>query len=212
MVATALTAAATIGGTLLANNQADKAARAQSQAADRAAEVQRQNFLDFVELNKPAIEAGNTSRNKLLDAIGLNGEEQQQIFFDNFKTDPGFQAGIDRGIGAIQGTAAARGNLNSGRTLKELSNFTTDSFLNNAFNKRLNRLSGLAGAGQQAINTQGQIGFNTASNVGNNLVRAGQAQAGGATNTGNLITGATNNLNTLIGDKSKSINTFFGVN
>jgi len=103
---------------------------------------------------------------------------------------------------ALERSAAARGNLLSGSTLKGVQRFGQDlasQEYQNAFNRyqiersaKLNPLQSLMGSGQSATNVMtsaaGQAGQNQASNIYN----AGQARASG-------YIGSANALNTALG-------------
>jgi hypothetical protein len=103
---------------------------------------------------------------------------------------------------ALERSAAARGNLLSGSTLKGVQRFGQDlasQEYQNAFNRfqversaRLNPLQSLMGSGQSATNVltgaAGQMGQNQASNIYN----AGAARASG-------YVGQANALNTALG-------------
>ena len=71
--AAAILGSAVIGGTI-ASRGASRAARAQTQAADQAAQVQRDIFERQTELHEPFRQAGITSQNELLRLLGLGGE------------------------------------------------------------------------------------------------------------------------------------------
>jgi hypothetical protein len=101
---------------------------------------------------------------------------------------------------ALERSAAARGNLLSGSTLKGVQRFGQDlasQEYQNAFNRfqteraaKLNPLQSLMGAGQSAANVMtgaaGQAGQNEASN----LYNAGQARASGYVGSANALSSA----------------------
>jgi hypothetical protein len=101
---------------------------------------------------------------------------------------------------ALERSAAARGNLLSGSTMKGIQRFGQDlasQEYQNAFNRfqversaRLNPLQSLMGSGQSAANVltgaAGQMGQNEASN----LYNAGQARASGYIGQANALSGA----------------------
>lgn len=115
------------------------------------------------------------------------------------QNDPGFKARLALGQQALERSAAARGGVLSGGTLKDLTQFAQDYASNEygnvygrAFNEyatrynqyqqsqadRFNRLASLAGVGQTTAGQLAQIGGNTATNVGNILMgSAGQIGA-----------------------------------
>jgi len=105
--------------------------------------------------------------------------QAQQDAFAAFRATPGYQFGLDEGKKAVEASAAARGGLNSGATLKALTKFGTNYADQQGFTPYANRLAALAGVGQTATNQVGQYGTNYANQTGNNLINAGNARAGG---------------------------------
>ena len=103
----------------------------------------------------------------------------------------------NEGFEQIQESAAAGGRLGAGGTLKDLTQFNTDltsTIIPQLQNQRFNQLFNTASLGANAAAGQGTAGLQTASNVGNLLGQKGQAQAQGAINQSNAITGTLNNL------------------
>ena len=106
---------------------------------------------------------------------------------DQFEADPGYAFRLSEGMKALERSAAARGGLLSGQTLKGATRYGQDMASQeymNAFNRyqterqaRLNPLQSLMGAGQTATNqlagAAGQLGSGLAQSYGN----LGQAQA-----------------------------------
>lgn len=92
----------------------------------------------------------------------------------------------------MDNSAASRGNLFSGATLKaqqERGNALAGAF----YGDYLNRLTGQAGQGQAAAGNMATAGANYASGAGNALANIGNAQAAGAVGTANALTGGINN-------------------
>ena len=133
--------------------------------------------------------------------------------------EPGYQFGLQQGLNATQGTAAARGGLYSGQALKELTQYGNDyatTKYSDAWNRaqtdysnRWNRISGLmnmgrdetarVGASDQAFaNNYGNLVGGHANRVGSAMLdNAGNRTAlltGQASALGNLATGTANNL------------------
>jgi hypothetical protein len=204
---------------------ANKAAHAQQDAVNAANQVaketndqqialQREMFNKNVELQQPAIDAGNTSRNRLMQLLGLstggpdNGSLMRDFSMADFQNDPGYQFRLDQGQQALERSAAARGGLLSGAALKDTARFSQglasqdyqaafDRFQSNRTNK-LNPLLSLAGAAQTASGALGSAGQNYANGagaalgnygatVGQNLAGAGNARASGYVGTANAI-------------------------
>ena len=91
--------------------------------------------------------------------LGNGGSAAQQGAFNNFKNSSGYNFDLSQGSDAITGNAAASGLLNSGSTLKALSNYGQNT-ANNFLNQYLQNQSSLAGLGIQAnnsINSAGQV-------------------------------------------------------
>ena len=93
---------------------------------------------------------------------GGNTTQNQQDAFAAFRSTPGYQFGLDEGTKAVQASAAARGGLNSGATLKSLQKFGTDYADQQGFTPYANRLASLAGVAQTATNQIGNYGTNYA--------------------------------------------------
>lgn len=87
--------------------------------------------------------------------------------------DPGYQFRLNAGTNAIDNNAATSGMLQSGDTLRALTEYGQNmgsQEYNNAFNRYLgqgNFLQGLTGIGQNAATTGGELANQGASNVAN---------------------------------------------
>lgn len=119
----------------------------------------------------------------------------------DFQTDPGYQFRVAQGQQALERSAAARGGVQSGGTLKDLTQYNQD-FASNEYQDAYNRfntnklntyniLSGTAGLGQASAAQQANLGANTATQVANNtttgITSAANATAAGDTNEANSI-------------------------
>ena len=209
--------AGSIGSAAISSNAAGNAANTQANAADYAAQLQAQeaqNALNFQEQQwntqqqnlAPWLSAGksglsqlqallNTGQGGLLSAYP--GGQFQAPTLQQAEKQPGYQFAFGQGLGALQNSAAAKGNLLSGNTLEALNNYAQDfaqQDYNNVYNQALqgyntnynvwanhqadeyNRLAGLAGVGQTAANTLGQEGQAAAQNVGNISLTTGAQQ------------------------------------
>ena len=118
--------------------------------------------------------------------------------------DPGYQFRLSEGMKGLESSAAARGNLLSGGTLKGIQRYGQDMAsqeFTNAFNRyqaeragTLNPFQSLAGQGQTAANTIGNYGANYANQAGENFMGAGNARASGYIGAANAIGGGISNL------------------
>lgn len=111
--------------------------------------------------------------------------QTQQDAFAKFRSTPGYQFGLDEGTKAVQASAAARGGLNSGATLKALQRYGTNYADQQGYTPYMNRLASLAGMAQTSTNTTGAQGAQVAQNMGNNLINAGNARAQGTYDSAN---------------------------
>lgn len=185
---------AIVGG-LISGSAAKSAAGTQAAAADRAAEVQREMFNRQVELSEPWRKAGEQALNKLIPLT-----DYQQFGMKQFQQDPGYGFRMSEGMKALERSAAARGGLLSGATMKGIQRFGQDlgsQEYMNAFNRyqteraaRLQPLQSLAGVGQTTAQQIGQAGQQMASNVGEALTSGAAARASGYVGGANALTGA----------------------
>lgn len=120
---------------------------------------------------------------------GSFGELAKKFDMSSFHQDPGYQFRMDEANKALQRSAAARGGLLSGGTLRGLSdlnqNLASQEY-QSAYNRfqndqtsRFNRLAALAGIGQTATNVTGQLGQNYASSAAELAAQGANAKAAG---------------------------------
>jgi len=205
--AAAILGSAVIGGAV-ASRGASKAARAQQQAADQAAQVQRETFERQVELQEPFRQAGITSQNELMRMLGLSGEPGTPGYgsigapftAEQMQADPGYAFRLAEGEKALERMQAARGQLLGGGAIRAGVRYGQEMGSQeymNAFNRaqalmgtRIGALGSLYGGGlataQQVAGQAGQMG----TNVGNLMMGAGQARASGYLGQANALASA----------------------
>lgn len=259
---------AIFGGVMQASS-ANKAAKAQTKAADAQLALQEKIYTDQTQNFKPYLSAGNNAQAAVLHQLGLgpaptvggtapaietiggaqpgvqpsrpvargmgnmngrdssnpypqnslapqsapqqykvggqtfNTYDEAQAFanahktggttYQGFQETPGYQFQFDQGTAAVNALAGARGGLNSGRTLQDLTTFG-QGVANQEYGNYFNRLMGLVSGGQSAAGNQATAGGNYAANASNALANKGNAQAAGAIGQGNAFSGMTNNL------------------
>jgi hypothetical protein len=128
---------------------------------------------------------------------GMAGDLTRDFTLADFQKDPGYQFRMDEGNKALERSAAARGGLLSGATLKATDRYNQDyasGEFSNAYNRfnndrttRFNRLSAIAGTGQTATTNLASIGTNVANTVADTTLQRGNAEAAGAIAKGNAI-------------------------
>ena len=224
-VATAIVGSAVVGyiGSQKASSAQQSAAQQASdvaaQTADQQVALQREIFEKQTELQKPFREAGLAGQNRLMELLGIGGTKGAPSYgkyataefgADKFKTDPGYAFRMSEGMKALERSAAARGGLLSGATLRGTQRFGQDlasQEYQNAFNRyqaeragTLNPFQALAGTAQSGANVLGQQAGQMGSNISNalgaygssvqgNIIGSGNAQASGYMGGANAIAG-----------------------
>jgi hypothetical protein len=206
---------ASIGGGLLAAGGAKKAASAQERAAQEAQAAQERMFERQIGLQEPFRQAGLTAQQQIMQLLGIGGDATAAGYgslakpfgTEQFQQDPGYAFRQSEGMKALERSAAARGGLMSGATLKGIQRFGQDlasQEYQNAFNRyqveraaRLNPLQSLMGSGQSAANVltgaAGQAGQSQAQNIMN----AGAARASGYVGGANALAGALGSIGSM---------------
>jgi hypothetical protein len=161
-----------------------------------------------VELQEPFRQAGLKGQNRLLELLGL-GEDKTapgygkyataEFGMDKFTADPGYAFRMSEGMKALERSAAARGGLLSGATLKGTQRYGQDlasQEYQNAFNRyqaeragTLNPYQALAGTAQTSANVLTNAAGNLGQQLGSNIIGAGNAQAAGQIGQANAIVG-----------------------
>jgi hypothetical protein len=174
-------ALAGLAGSVIGAHAAGDAAQAQTDAANHASQLQYDQYQQQRTDQEPWRQAGVTALSGL-----ANPDFQKTFSQSDFQKDPGYDFRMQQGQQAIERSAAANGGLQSGGTLKALTqygqNFASNEYQNayNRFNNdqtnRFNRLSSIAGLGQTANTQNAASGQNYANQVGANINGAAQAQ------------------------------------
>jgi hypothetical protein len=208
-VASALIAAtAALAGGAIAAGGAKKAGNIQAQAAREAQAANERALERQIALQEPFRQAGLTAQEQIMQLLGIGGDATAAGYGSlakpfgqtDFQQDPGYAFRQAEGMKALERSAAARGGLLSGGTMKGIQRFGQDlasQEYGNAFNRyqiersaRLNPLQSLMGSGQSAANvTTGNIG-QAGQNEAANLYGAGQGRASGYVGQANALSGA----------------------
>lgn len=207
MPAAAVIGASVIGGAMSAS-AAKKASKAQVQAANDANAAQLAMFNRQVELQEPFRQGGLTAQQQIMQLLGIGGDANAADYgslakpfgMEQFQADPGYAFRQAEAQKALERSAAARGMLLSGSTLKGIERFSQDlasQEYQNAFNRyqiergaRLNPLQSLMGSGQSATNVMTGAAGNYGQAQAQNLMAAGQARASGYVGAANAYTNA----------------------
>lgn len=109
--------------------------------------------------------------------------------YSAFFESPDYNFRRTEGLRDINNSFAARGGALSGNALRALTEFNSN-LAAGEFGNYFNRQAALAGVGQAATNTGAQVGANTASNIGNALIGAGNSRASGIVGGANAVNNA----------------------
>ena len=196
------------GSSIISGN---KAASAQTRAADQSSALQReqnaearrqydQNRTDLT----PYREAGYRSLAQLTAGTAPGAEFNRNFTMADFQKDPGYEFRQGEGQKGVERSAAARGGVLSGGAMKAIARYNSDfasgeygaayNRFNNDNTTRFNRLSSIAGTGQTATNAGIEAGNNLTNslqtgvnNISNNISNSANARASQYVNTGNAI-------------------------
>lgn len=202
MAATAIIGSAVIGGAATAFG-ASQAAKAQTNASNRATDTQltmfdktQKNLQPFVDVGREGIPGLTAAIPDLAAPIQLDEEWLQNT--------PGYKFNLAQGLKGVFNSASARGLGASGVALKGAAAYTTglaDSTYQNQFNNalanktmRLKSLMAPIDVGTNAAAGLGGLSRDTAGAVGSNILGIGNAQAGANIAYGNAGANASNSL------------------
>lgn len=283
-LATAITAAATVGGALIGSNASKKAAGKVADATDQQIQLARDIYQDQRNLNQPFYQTGvqanaaaaqllglgayggqpaqtaqyggvnptgtgapqsgdyrtgfegRLTNNPLSTPYGANSKmtppgadygEPRRNFGDKIGVDPnngyaiggarqnplsngnpqlnalqdtpGYQFRMNEGMRALEGSAAARGGVLSGKFIRGATRYGQD-YASNEYNRRFNQLQALQSGGQAAAgNTQAagsQYGATAGSAIGNNAAYSANATQ----QRGSIYGGALGQIGGILGD------------
>jgi hypothetical protein len=210
-------AAATLGAGYMGSKAAENAADTQARATQAAQDAQERMFNKQLELQEPWRKAGETALNKLIPL-----SDYTKFGMEQYQADPGYAFRLSEGMKALDRTAAARGGLLSGATLKGAQRYGQDlasQEYQNAFNRyqiernaQLNPLQSLAGVGQTATgaltNAYGAYGAQT----GQNLQDIGSARASGYLGGQNALSSALGQAGQMYqyGQRTNALADFYG--
>jgi hypothetical protein len=193
--------ASLIGGSQQAKASKD-AAKAQTKATKATIAQQERALERQIGLQEPFRQTG-------VNALADYGTASQYTPFgmDQFQADPGYQFRMSEGLKALERSAASRGILQSGGTLKDITRFGQDAAsqeYQNAFQRylterqaKLQPLEYRIGLGQAAASGQAATIGSTAATVGGLTTSLGDIRSAGTMGQANAFTNTLGNLSSL---------------
>lgn len=204
---TAVTSAASVGGSILGSKSSKKAANVQAAAAEADRKLQEKLYYDQVARQEPFRQAGLTTQAELLRQMGLSGDATsagygnmlRNFAMSDFEADPGYAFRLQEGLKGLDRQAAARGGMISGAALKAAQRYGQEmgsQEYQNAYNRynqnrniNYSMLTGQQAVGQGATNQQGQASQNYGTAAGNAMQNAAAARASGYIGSANALAG-----------------------
>lgn len=152
---------------------------------------QRQEFGSLQQFGKYHYEADGSRRD--LSPYGATSSSATGGAYGGFQESPGYAFRRDEAMKAIERSAASRGLLGSGGTVKAIGRYA-DNLASSEYENYANRLAALAGVGQTATSGTAAAGAQAASGIASAAMQSGNAQASGYINTGNAINQGVQNI------------------
>lgn len=192
----ALGVGGSIASSLIGSNAASNASAAQVAAANNATNTQLGIFNQTQSNLAPYNQAGQGALSQLASLFGLGpggsgGPSQASagLATSALQNYPGYQFAYGQGLNALGAQGAAQGTYLSGNQLTAAQQYGQNFAMTNAWNPYVSQLNSLAGLGENAAATTGNIGASTGSSVANSQLAAGQAAASGIVGSANALTG-----------------------
>ena len=184
-----------LGKAYMDKEGARKAGRAAMQAADRAADFQREQYDISKGYYQPYYETGTAANKLLAQRLGIGGDAEAAGYGEllkpfsmaDYQQDPGYQFRLQEGLKQLQGKAAARGGALSGATLKGVQGYAQNAAsqeYGNAYQRymeqqqqRYNMLSAQQGIGIRTGGSLADLSSQYGSNMANIALGKGNIEA-----------------------------------
>jgi hypothetical protein len=163
------------GASILGANKAADAAKSGARRLDK-------QYAETKAIHEPFIGAGTNALEQYGNAVGLNGADKQQSFYDNFQHDPGFETSLNNALTETMKRYSILGN--TGGNLVNALLKTGQNAIYGQYKDRLSQLGGLVDTGRAAAGTLAGAGQASATAQGNLLAQAGQFQGAGIIGAG----------------------------
>ena len=204
---------ATVGAAVVGAGASIIGGRSQAKAAKDAAKEQRRATKAAIAQQERALERQiglqEPFRQTGVNALADYGTASQYTPFgmEQFQADPGYSFRMSEGLKALERSAASRGILSSGQTLKDITRFGQDAAsqeYQNAFQRylterqaRLQPLEYRIGLGQAAASGQAANVGSSATNVGNLTTSLGNINSAGIMGQSNAYNNMLSNLSSV---------------
>jgi len=189
MLSALLPVLGSVVGGVMQSRAASRAADAQQRAADQQVALARETRdLTRADL-QPWRQTGGLANNALASAMGLTPSADP---YGGYQRSPGYQFQMDQGLSALEGTAAARGGLFSGRAGRAAMDYG-QGLAAQDFQNYLGNLFNMSGMGQSAAAGQATAAQNYGQMAGNAIGDRANAQSAGYIGQANAFSDAMQN-------------------
>lgn len=171
-----------------------QAAGEQKSALGRAGSREERMFNRVFESLAPYRELGEAALPRFMSLLGLDAEGgyDPELADRTLRKTPGFQEGLETGAEVVEGGAAARSGLLSGRAGKELFRFGVD-YSQKFRGTELDRLQNAINIGRGAGTETNVAQLRLSENLANLDIQRGNVGAQQAANVSNIVQGAYGN-------------------
>lgn len=197
-IGTGISAALSIGGSMLKDDGTEGAVSAGNQGINNALAKNRKSLEEIQNMFKPYMQAGTGALGGQQDILGINGNNAQQNSLNSIQSSPIFQGLMKQGENSILQNASATGGVRGGNTQKALSQFSPN-LLNTLLQQKLQGLQGLTNLGFNATGANTNAIQNFGGIDADLLVGQGRINAGGAVAQANNQGGLLNSIGQGIG-------------
>lgn len=180
--------AAVLGAGALGAGASIYGANEQAQAAQNAQNLQWQMFERTQQNLQPYMNEGTKALPMLNNLLGL-GPAGAKGELSALQATPGYQFALTQGLQATQNGFAAQGLGSSGAAMKGAANYA-EGLASTTYQQQLGNYMNLAGLGANAAAGVSQAGMQTGTNIGNAMMGAAAAQAGGLTGAAGSLSNA----------------------
>lgn len=192
-IAAGIGAAGMIGGAVIGNKGAKTAAQASTQAADQAAQVQRETYAQNQNALAPFQEIGRAAGGVTNSILGIGADPQIGAnAFRTYLNNSNYAFDLGQGQNAINSGYAGNGTVRSGAAMKGIEEHR-QGLQQGYRGEFMNALANQQGVGFGAASAQAGVGQNFANSMsniygqqGNNLANAALLKA---QNTGQMFNG-----------------------
>jgi hypothetical protein len=162
----------------------DQAGKQRARAFDKAGDLLASEWEKTDEQMAPWRTVGQSANDAMALAMGLpnsSGQGGGDRDYTEFYKSPGYKFRMDEGTKAVERSAASRGNLQGGRTQKDLLRYGQGQ-ASQEFGNYMSQLQGMSEAGRNTSLVGGQLRNEASMNRANMLVGHGEARGSGYDN------------------------------